>query len=465
MEVSLTVPVEKCKDLGELEDVVRKEVCKAGRELMRKALEEKDEGLMRSRGPGLRQVGKRKRTITTMLGDMTFERRLYRDERSGQCRFLLDEALNLPYRGSLSERVATFALSVAGDSAYRRTAKVLKQALPHGVSASAVQKQVWRFGARVEKAEAAKQEATFGKGEVPEKGQEAISRFFVEGDGVNVALQREKERRCEVKVGIGYTGWEAVGQDRHRVTGKVVHTGVEKPGAFWERFWLTAYERYDLSGLEYVVVNGDGANWIPEGLMGLPGVHQLDRFHLWESLREAFNFDDPSAGKIYQEATGGAWEGVERLIVEALSREGLSASQREAIGQVYGYLAANRDGLRDWRDRVASQPGDRSMGAMEGNIDKLIAIRAKRRGMSWRLPGIHSMAKLQQCLYEGNVGVYACASRPNTEKRAQPKKNVMQKSRGSATPFNAVLPALAGSAADRPLARTLRALINPQSIC
>ena len=464
MEVSLTVSVGKCKDVGQIEDVIREEICRAGRLLMQQALEGKDEALRRSKKRGLRCVGKRRRTITTMVGDVIFERRLYREERSGRGRFLLDEALKLPYRGSLSQRVVTFALSLAGVLPYRRTAKVLKQVLPQGVSASAMQKQVWRFGARVEKAEAVKQEATFGKGEVPEKGEEAVSRLFVEADGVNVALQREKERRGEVKVGIGYTGWEQVSRDRYRVTGKVVRTGVEKPDAFWEGFWLRAYEQYDLSGLKYVVVNGDGANWIPEGLMGLPGVQQLDRFHLWESLRGAFGFEDGLAGEIYREATGGAWEVVERPVVQGLSREDISGPQREGIRQVYGYLAANREGLRDWRDRVASQAGDRSMGAMEGNIDKLIAIRAKRRGMSWRTQGIHSMAKLQQCLYEGKIGTYACASRPCPARRVAPKRYAKQKGKDAATPFNATLPALTMSAAGRPLARTLRALINTCTI-
>lgn len=460
----MTVSVEECKDLGQMEDAIRGAAWKAGRELMRKALEAKDEVLSRGRRPGLRQVGKRRRTITTMLGDVTFKRRLYRDERSGRGRFLLDEVLNLPYRGSLSEGVVTVALSVAGVLPYRRTAAVLKQVLPHGVSASAIQKQVWRFGARVEKVEAVQQEATFGNGEVPEEGEEAVSRLFVEADGVNVALQREKERRGEVKVGIGYTGWERVSKDRYRVTGKVVHTGVEKPGDFWERFWLNVYKRYHLTELKYVVVNGDGANWIPEGLMGLPGIRQLDRFHLWKSLTEACGFEDALAGKIYHEATGGDWERVERLVVQALSRQDVSASQREGMGQVYGYLAANRDGLRDWRDRVTSQPGDRSMGAVEGNVDKLIAIRTKRRGMSWRIPGVHSMAKLQQCLYEGTVGTYACAYRPSAPSRAHRKKHAAHKGKGAATPFNAALPALTESAAGRSLARTLRAFIDPHTI-
>ncbi|MEK7996243.1 MAG: ISLre2 family transposase [Planctomycetota bacterium] len=461
MDISLTVSVGKCKDLGQLEHEIGEAVMRAGRELMRQALEAKDEALSRGRRSGLHQVGKRRRTITTLVGDVTFERRLYRDERNRRGCFLLDEAMSLPYRGSLSQGVVTLALSVAAVLPYRRAARVLKQVLPHGVSASTVQKQVWRLGARVEKAEAAEQEAVFGKGEVPEMGKEAVSRLFVEGDGVNVALQREKERRGEVKVGIGYTGWEQVSRDRYRVTGKVVHTGVEKSGAFWERFWLKAYERYDLSGLEYVAVNGDGANWIPEGLMGLPGVVQLDRFHLWESLTGAFGFDDPLAGKIYREATGGTWEGVERLVVKGLSREDISASRREAIAQVYDYLAANREGLRDWRDRVASRPGDRSMGAMEGNIDKLIAIRAKRRGMSWRIPGIHSMAKLQQCVYEGTLDTHACAPRPRPATQAAQKAYARRKVSASASPFNARVPALSESAAGRPLARALRALIHP----
>jgi len=277
-------------------------------------------------------VGNRRRTLVTRFGDVTFERRLYREKGTGRYRFLLDEALGLPVREAVSKTVATLALSLAGVLPFRRAVAVLGDFLPQAFSATALQRLVWRFGGRVEEAEAREQEATFRDGEVPQMGQEAIPRLFVEGDGVSVALQREKERRGEVKLGIGYTSWRAVGPGRYRVEGKVVHAGLEETEAFWERFWLRACKRYDLSGLEYVVVGGDGAAWIAEGAMGLPGVMQLDRFHLWRPCGRPLWGRRAWPGRSILEATQGRWERVEELVAGLLSRADLPPER----GRLYG---------------------------------------------------------------------------------------------------------------------------------
>lgn len=464
MEISLAGFLEEGKGLEELEEKVFEWLCQLGREFLRRALEALDLLLSQGREAGLRLVGKRSRTLITRFGDVTFKRRLYREKRTGRHRFLLDEALGLPVKEAVSKTVATLALSLAAVLPFRRAVAVLGDFLPQAFSATALQRLVWRFGGRVEEAEAQEQEATFRDGEVPVMGEEPASRLFVEGDGVSVALQREEERRAEVKVGVGYTGWEPVGQGRYQVEGKVVHMGLEDTGTFWERFWLGACKRYELSGLEYVVVGGDGAGWIAEGGMGLPGAFQLDRFHLWRALRQALVGQEALAHEVYREATKGRWERVEGLLGRVLSSPDLPPERLEAVREVYRYLASNREGLRDWRDRLPSQPGDRSLGTIEGNGDKLIAIRTKRRGMSWRKKGLHSMAKLLQCTYEEEVEVYAspCRQKPSPGLPREPgDKGTRRRTKGQEAPFQATLPATRGPHASRPWARLLKALASP----
>lgn len=464
MEISMAGYLEEGKGFEDLEGEVFRAVCELGRKMVHGVLEALDLALSQRREPGLRMVGKRSRTLFTRFGDITFERRLYREKATGCYRFLLDEALSLPVKEAVSKVVASLSLSVASVLPFRRAVTVLEKFLPQGFSATALQRLVWRFGQRVEEAEARSQESTFKDGEVPQMGEEATSRLFVEGDGVSVALQREEGRRGEVKTGIGYTGWEPVGSHRYETVGKVVHAGVEDTDTFWERFWLKAAKRYDLSHLEQVVLGGDGATWIPEGLMGLPGVFQLDRFHLWRAIRQAFYGQETLAGRVYREATQGRWERVEGLVAGALSSPDLLPERREAVTNVYQYLAANREGLKDWRLRIQSQPGDRSLGAMEGNVDKLIAIRTKRRGMSWRSRGLHSMAKLLQCTQAGEVGAYAspCRHKPLPGLSLSPGRSGLKLSlKGQDTPFKATLPALRGPHANRPWARILKALSTP----
>jgi hypothetical protein len=54
---------------------------------------------------------------------------------------------------------------------------------------------------------------------------------------------------------------------------------------------------------------------------------------------------------------------------------------------------ANAFGLRDYRLEVNGD-GLRDLGAIEGNIDKLIANRMKKRGMSWTIKGVQRMSRL-----------------------------------------------------------------------
>ena len=464
MEASLAGLLEEGKGFEEWEDRVFGWACQWGRELIGEAMEALDLALSQGRGPGLRFVGKRPRTLITRLGDITFERRLYREKDTGRYRFLLDEVLGLPVKEAVSKVVADLALGVAAVLPFRRAVAILEKFLPQGFSATALQRLVWRFGKRVEEAEGKSQEATFGDGEVPPMGKEPASRLFVEGDGVSVALQREKERRGEVKTGIGYTGWERLGADRYGTVGKVVHAGMEETDTFWERFWLKACQRYDLSRLEEVVLGGDGAGWIAEGLMGLPGRFQLDRFHLWRAIRRALAGQEALAGQVYHEATQGTWEKVDELLAGVLSSPDLLPEREKGVREVRQYMLANREGLRDWRSGAKCQPGDRALGAMEGNVDKLVAIRTKRRGMSWRKTGLHSMAKLLQSVYQGEVGFYAspCRQRPLPALKATPRRSRLKvRAKGQDTPFKATLPVVRGPHASRPWARLIKAICAP----
>jgi len=464
MDRSLAEVLAEGKGLEDLEKEIWEEACEWAKAKVKQTIEDLDIALSKRRDKGLRLIGNRPRKLITKFGDIRFERRLYREKGSGCYRFLLDEVLKLPVKEAVSETVAKLAFALASVLPYARATELLAEFLPQSFSATALQRMVWRFGERVEAEEARRQEAVFENGEVPAMGEGPTSRLMVEADGVSVALQREEQRRGEVKVGIGYTGWKRVAYQRYQVEGKVVHIGIEEPETFWERFWLGACKRYDLSNLKYVVLNGDGAKWIPEGLMGIPGVMQLDRFHLWRALRLGLGGEDHLASQVYQEATGGGWDKAKALLESFLDRPDLSAERLRAAADVCDYMASNRAGLQDWRSRVESQPGDRSLGAMEGNVDKLIATRTKRRGMSWRKKGVHAMAKLLQSVHEDEVATYASPYRRKPADQsvtARRTKVLTRKILCQESPFQASLPGVTGPHANRPWAKLLKAIATP----
>jgi hypothetical protein len=57
------------------------------------------------------------------------------------------------------------------------------------------------------------------------------------------------------------------------------------------------------------------------------------------------------------------------------------------IKKVAKYLTNNKDYLLKEKEIVG-------LGATEGNIDKILANRFKKRGMSWTIDGAHNMAKM-----------------------------------------------------------------------
>ena len=89
---------------------------------------------------------------------------------------------------------------------------------------------------------------------------------------------------------------------------------------------------------------------------------------------------------------------MDRLLIEA--QEKADSDKAKEIMRLRGYLMENCYGLRDYRLVV---DGLRGLGAIEGNVDKLIADRMKKRGMSWTKRGADRMARLISLRERGNL--------------------------------------------------------------
>ncbi len=217
-----------------------------------------------------------------------------------------------------------------------------------------------------------------------------MSRLMVEADGVILSLQREKERRAEVKLGIAYEGWKEVGKDRYRTTSKTIFSSVDSKDHFWSGLTLKLQRTYDLSRIQDTIVGGDGAGWIKDGASYLNGRYQLDRYHLHKELCSAFGRDKQIKGRIRAACEQGeVMLGLE-IMAEAMKKARGDAALR--IARAYRYLSENSSGVGDYRLRLGEEGKTlRHTGAIEGNIDKLIVRRMKNQGMSWKLQGIRRL--------------------------------------------------------------------------
>jgi hypothetical protein len=101
LEVTINLPYLKLNipedslNFHYLEGIIFDLTRKIGQELLEELLQLIDDRLMAERERGsLSNQGKRLRYMTTLLGDITFYKRLYQD-RGGKYRYLLDEKLSL----------------------------------------------------------------------------------------------------------------------------------------------------------------------------------------------------------------------------------------------------------------------------------------------------------------------------------------------------------------------------------
>ncbi len=402
MEESVEVLVAALNRGEDWEVALFEEVCRLAREWASRLFELLDEALLEREGAALRIEAYRSRVILTRVGPIQVRRRLYRD--GSRRRFLLDEVMGWDRNKVLSPSLQTLALGLGAELSYRKAAEVLSQLVAQSVGRMSLHRLVQTVGGRASEQEAALREGVYEAGQSAPRGMAQADPLFLEADGVSIALQREDERRTEVKVAIAYAGSEKLSVDRHgqvrrALTGKVSYAGLEPPKPFWQSAWLAIGAKYDTRKTSQVILNGDGASWIRGGLAGRRGLFQLDRFHLARELRRVLGA--PGMAVFHALRTGDDPEA--RALLTGVWQEAIGDPSRcDDLLALEGYLSTNHDGLVDWYRRVNPAPqGPVPMGAMEANIDKPYATRFKRRGMSWTKTGAHRLAKVLQLRANG----------------------------------------------------------------
>ncbi len=284
----------------------------------------------------------------------------------------------------------------------RVASRIIGCFIQDGPSHATLHSEVGRTGSEKITDEQEKARSLFEDGELPDSKMRRTSRLFIEADSTSVALQRSKTRRAELKLGVAYEGLEPSGGKALRAVGKTVHSGFGKTEEFWRAFSVSLASTYDLAGVGEVVLGGDGAPWVRKGSELFPVERfQLCRFHLKRALRTALGPDHNKVRLASKAACKGDHEGADTILAEAASEAG--DEKREKISGTRRYLAANRDCLADWRTDEQREEGLRGLGTMEGNIDKLLANRFKKRGMSWSIKGGDSMAKVIQLRQNGQL--------------------------------------------------------------
>ena len=450
----------KLKIDKKLDESIYQGMQSAGKALYGELLQVIDDGIQEEVPETWENTGREKRQMTTCLGTVQFKRRVYRDE-SGRRRKLLDEIVGLEKYSRYSLSVMQKGSYLASELAYREAADILGWLIGDFISHSAIGRMIRQVGQSYQKEEETQREGIFEGGKDVIPGQIPAKVLFGESDGVWISLQREAKQKTEVRVGILYTGKKTIGLGRKALENKVSVTKIVKNSQEWQETMLkTAYTHYDLSNTKQMMVGGDGNRWVRQSfdMVGLPTEFVLDRYHLYREARRAFGFTRQTEDWIRQICQ----EGLEAVIPEmlqAMSQASPKVAQR--MQKFMQYLINNQDGLLDPDCRAHLKTRVSNLGAIEGNVDKLVVRRLKGRGRSWRIEGAKAM--LAVCRHKDELRQNAFKPFQKPEK-VEKKKSRRKHVRDDGDWLQAGVPSLHLCHSNRPWARVLKNMLHPQGV-
>jgi len=453
-------------DFQALEEQVVRCSQEAARRLLGMALEELDRALMERRDRSrLECVGMRRKSLLTWVGEISLQRRYYRDRQSGEGRFLLDEALGLQPRQRYSPLVREYGIELAVEMPFGGAEAWLARVTQGAVQLSrmALWEDVQAAGAAAEAEASRQRKAVFEDGQVPAGGRAAAA-LDIEFDELFVPARRTKgagRERIGLKQAVAYEGKGTDARGRSYLKNRRVHVAVGEGTEVIEEALADFAHRWDWGMLQRCTVGGDGAPWIQKALEYLPQArYRLDPFHLRRALREGLGHD-PEAYRRLNAALGEGkpWTDVEALLEEAIRRA--RGRFRHRVRQLKQYLE------NQWAGIVAD-PEARRLGAIEAQNYHVLARRMKRRGAAWSRRGANHMARLLAARANGELGRFAARPWPRRQDlmASVPRQGVLrqrpcpQELEDAAAWLRVRMPALYGPHSDRDWVKLLRQLAH-----
>ena len=393
-----TIINEKLLTFKDIEKKIFEYACEMAREMTRELLEKYDRDLMVGRDKNAyRSKGKRHTTVKTIYGEVEYDRNVYevkRDDGTHEFVYLLDEQLKIERVGLISQYLAEQLVAGITEQSYRDCAEEISRTTGQSISPMGVWNVIQSLGEAVcddENKLVEEHKAGYIK------GKEKAPVLFEEADGVYVNLQREKQDKGEIKVGIAYDGWKETGTDRYSLDGKVVVAGFSNSKEFHEYREAAIAEKYDMDETMIRIMNADGAEWI-KNVSDPDTIFQLDPFHRNKAIKEAIP---------HPEAIRDIHEYLDRQDIDGLFdfldayKNSLSNDEEmERVSRLITYFANNRDGLLPYTERGIKLPANdkglvyRDMGTMENHIWSIIAKRMKHNHTSWSIRGGNHLAKI-----------------------------------------------------------------------
>jgi hypothetical protein len=392
-------------DLLSLEQTFLELGKKLAREALMQLLAHQDRRLEENRDKAryvLKDV--RSRKLLTTLGELTLNRRYYRDRKEKRYVSLLDEALGIEKDSRLSGRLKELGCQFATDISYGKVSQLLETTLGEALSRQSVWKAVQVKGAEVEEKQAWERDQVFAHGKEISPPKNPPACLFAEADGCHISLQRSEAKKAELKVGVWYEGWQKkpVKREEYALVNKRYVGTAESANVFWEQMTVDAQKRYGLTEIPLVYAGGDGGSWILEGAKWIGANRiKLDQFHVHRMLGRSFGFSDAIGEAVDKLLNGAPDKAIQALTNQAVNEP--DDKKREKMAKAMDWI--DRHGKYVEKISYPQSPKTgllrRQLGTMERHVDLTVAERFKKHGMSWRLKSAGHLLALRICKLNG----------------------------------------------------------------
>lgn len=413
---------------NELEKTIYRLVCELGCNIIKNVLESQDKELMKTRNKQeYRHKGYRTNTIKTVMGEITYNRAIYKTEKGHT--FLLDNSINIDTIGKISSNLAEVMLkTVVNTTSYRKGANEIRNTTNETISHQALNKLVWQVGEMIENKE--NEEIKLYKEEKLVKGTKIVNALFEEADGIWFNLQgkdreiaKEKykkecqkknkeydpnhKHKTELKLHVSYEGWQK-NNNRYELVNKRYIAGMMSSNKLKKLRNARVFQMYDEKSIKLRASNGDGARWI-NNIATEDTICQKDMFHIQqEIIRDVKEKEhrEQLVKMISQKRYNEVLPYIENLKYELGGEEKVV----KKLGVLQSYL---KSGLERYQDILKKQGREipkapigieyRSMGTMESQIFTVLVVRLCSGRKAFLKNGASYLAKVCAEYYQ-NVG-------------------------------------------------------------
>ena len=211
------------------------------------------------------------------LGEISFEKTLYKDKRTGERTYLLDRYLGIEEKSRMTEDAEAKILAEAVETSYRRGGEAVS--ITDKVSKSTVKNRIHGLNFPEILSDRA----------LTEKKQ--VKYLYIDADEDHVPLQylspnakgsnNDSRKQTIVKLVYVYEGIEkeAPESKRFKLINPHYFSGIYEDSEN-EKLWEEVYEYidsiYDLDSVERIYLNSDGGNWIKTGVRKNPWDYTSD---------------------------------------------------------------------------------------------------------------------------------------------------------------------------------------------